>query len=93
MDKSKLVLITNVNEAKNRGIEKQFSRFAQKEERLMSSKSTPTIPIVYKGLNESEAFKTPSKLPTVLLYKRGAPLTEGPVELDRFELLKAFKSD
>jgi len=92
LGKSKLVLITHADEAKNRGIEQQFSRFAQNEEKLLSSKSKPTIPIVYGGRNESEAFITPAKLPTVLLYKRGAPLTEGPVELDRLELLKAFRS-
>jgi len=49
MGQSKLVLITHENESKNRGIEKQFARFAQKEEKMLSSKSTPTIPTVYCG--------------------------------------------
>ena len=44
------------------------------------------------GINESEAFKVPNKLPTVLLFKQGLAINEGPVELDRFKLMEAIDS-
>ena len=87
MGKSKLVLISHPNDKKNWGIVDHFDRFAAQNDKSMKD----VIATLYPGLNESESFKTPSKLPTLLLYKKGAALTDDPVEIDRNELLKCFR--
>ena len=53
-------------------------------------KSGGAIATIYPGTNESEDFKVPSKLPTFMLYKKGGSLNDGPVQLDRMELLKSM---
>jgi hypothetical protein len=73
----KLVLITHPNEKKNMGISDEFDKFAQ------SNKLDDVIPILYPGINESEVFKVPKKLPTIIYFKKDG----SPVELDRFKLM------
>ena len=51
------------------------------------------IPSLYPGLNESDSIKTPSKLPTILLWKKHGSLTDKPIEIDQHELLKCFRYD
>ena len=79
-----MVLITHVKEDKNCGIEQQYDNFAKfnKNKNLQISH--------LHGINESEAFKVPRKLPTVLLFRQGLSINEGPVELDRFKLMTAM---
>lgn len=64
----------------------------KKEEKLMTSKARggETIATIYSGKNESEDFIVPDKLPTFLLYRRGASLNDGPIELDQQDLIKSF---
>jgi hypothetical protein len=73
----KLVLITHPNDKKNMGISDEFDKFAK------LNQLDDVIPILYPGINESEVFKTPKKLPSIIYFKNDGT----PVELDRFKLM------
>ena len=73
----KLVLITHPNDKKNMGISVEFDKFAK------LNQLDDVIPILYPGINESEVFKVPQKLPSILYFKQDG----APVELDRFKLM------
>lgn len=79
-----LVLITNPNPLKNMNIEAEFDRFSKRLNKNV-------IASHYSGLNESECFKVPRKLPSILLFKRneGSDQVQA-IELDRNTLNKAF---
>ena len=77
------MLITHPDEQKNFNIASAFDKVAAKEPSYIAS--------LYPGINESDSFKAPKKLPTLLLYKKGRPLTEKPVEIDRHQLYGCFK--
>ena len=76
-DQDKLVLITHPNDKKNMGISDEFDKFAK------LNQLDDVIPILYPGINESEVFKVPQKLPSILYFKQDGT----PVELDRFKLM------
>lgn len=78
-------MITNPRDEKNMGLTKEFEKFAK----LIKKEGQEVKPFLYSGINESEYFKVPHKLPTVMLFKcddKGSPIT---VELNRNELLKS----
>jgi len=76
------VLITHPDESKNFNIAQAFDKVAAKEPKYIAS--------MLPGINESDSFKTPKKLPTLLYYKKGAALTEKPQEIDRHMLYECF---
>ena len=52
---------------KNRGLKKRFDRYAE----LQASNGGTSLQFFrYNGLNESEVFKTPSKLPAIILFRK-----------------------
>ena len=59
------------------GISDEFDKFAK------LNQLDDVIPILYPGINESEVFKVPSKLPSIMYFKNDGT----PVELDRFKLM------
>ena len=44
-------------------------------------------------MNESDSFRKPDKLPTLLLYRKDDPKYSEPVEIDRLDLFKSFHFD
>ena len=87
-DAQNLVLITNPNPVKNMGIEKEFDRFSKR----LTLKNHKLIASHYAGLNESERFKPPRKLPSILLFKRDEANVVQAIELERSKLLRSFTS-
>ena len=71
--KAKLLLVTHPNEKKNLGIEEEFDKFAK------NTKIKNLQMLHYNGINESEGFKAPTKLPAILYFRQGLPLNEEPV--------------
>jgi len=83
--KSKLLLVTHGNEAKNFGVEAEFDSFAK------SNKLKNLQVLHYNGVNESEAFKAPKKLPAIMYFRQGLPLDEEPAILDRNQMLQSLQ--
>ena len=84
MSQDKIVLVTHPKTSKNLDILDRFEDFARKQKLYKQNANLHWY--YYEGWNESDYFKTPSKLPTILLFKNGE---EEPVEIDRFELLRS----
>ena len=61
------MLIYHPLSQKNRGLKQKFDRFA---ERQVSNGNTALQFFRYNGLNESETFKTPSKLPAIIYFRK-----------------------
>lgn len=76
------MLITHPDEEKNFNIAPAFDKLAAKDPKYIAS--------LYPALNESDSFKPPKKLPTLLFYKKGVALNEKPVEIDRHQLYECF---
>ena len=79
------MLITHPDAAKNRDLQSEFDKFAD-----LYLEDKNIVPILYNGINESEMFKVPKKLPTFLYFKD----QNAPIEIDRFSLMdknKKFK--
>jgi len=60
-----LVLIFHPNPEKNRGLKEKFEHFCQ----VAKAEGCPLFLARYNGVNESEVFKNPKKLPALVLFK------------------------
>ena len=65
-DKDALVLIYHPITEKNRGLKQKFEQFAK--QKLKDS----VLIARYNGVNESQVYKNPQKLPAIVLFKRQA---------------------
>ena len=62
-----IMLIYHPLSQKNRGLKQRFDRFADLEQ---TNGNSALQFFRYNGLNESEVFKTPSKLPAIIYFRR-----------------------
>lgn len=60
-----LVLAYHPVSDKNRGLKQKFEKFAEK-----NIQNTSLILVRYNGVNESAVYRSPIKLPAIMLFKR-----------------------
>ena len=63
------MLIYHPQSDKNRGLKQKFEHFAEATEAGLTGLNDLQF-FRYNGINESEVFKTPSKLPALVYFKR-----------------------
>jgi hypothetical protein len=73
--KDALVFIYHPLKEKNRGLKEKFEQFC--EEAKLEGADQKILLARYNGMNESEVFKNPSKLPALVLFRANKDKLQG----------------